>query len=480
MQHKKSKKTKYTKLAFQIFAITYCLFLLVIGGGSFFLLNQIYLAQKNERIARAENDNRNLYTYVMRIYVIYNESYVKYFVNEFARRLGSDGDTAMVGDYEELCEAGGISDTFLLPEKEQVITRMEEREDGTYVTVLSRCEDLYILNRYSFSDILRSRNENFRMYRGFLVVVSVLSGIILYIFSRYIAKPIANLTKMAEKVALGDYSLQIDAEKMKTAEMVQLAQTMNSLTKNTGRHIEELEDMIEKREVFMADFTHEIKTPLTSIIGYGDILRTYDVSPGKRREYGEYIYFEGKRLESLSLNLLQLIVLNKEQFAFSAVSVCRFMENVKKGTRFLEQKYHVFVEFSVENGNILIEPSLFATAILNLIDNACKASEEGQTVLVRGRNLEIGERGSEKQRTGGYQFIVADWGRGIDAEHLDRLTEPFYMVDKSRARKQGGAGLGLSLVDRIVKLHKGIFEIKSRKGSGTSAMITLWEKEGDR
>ena len=113
------------------------------------------------------------------------------------------------------------------------------------------------------------------------------------------------------------------------------------------------------------------------------------------------------------------------------------------------------------------EPDLLKTLILNLLDNARKASGKGGTVLLTGRREE-----------GVYRVSVTDHGRGIPPEALKRITEPFYMVDKSRAREQGGAGLGLALSRKIAELHGTELSFESEVGKGTRVSFALKEERG--
>ena len=117
---------------------------------------------------------------------------------------------------------------------------------------------------------------------------------------------------------------------------------------------------------------------------------------------------------------------------------------------------------TAEAGVLRGEAPLLQTLLQNLLDNARKASRPGQRVSLAGRAV-----------AGGYQLIVTDCGRGIPAGELSKITEPFYMVDKSRSRAEGGAGLGLALCQKIVELHQGSLRFESREGEGTVVTVTL-------
>lgn len=227
-------------------------------------------------------------------------------------------------------------------------------------------------------------------------------------------------------------------------------------------NVSELKQEIEKREIFVADFTHELKTPMTSIISYADMLRSYDLDEEERREASDAIFREGKRLERLSMQLLQLLVLTNVPPTLVPVSAAPLFDDLKKSLRFLSEKYSVTVAVQAEPALVRAEPSLLLSLVYNLADNACKASPAGETVTISGR-----------WEADGYRIAVVDHGRGIPAEHLDKITEPFYMEDKSRARRQGGAGLGLALCKRIADLHGTRLTFDSQAGRGTTVTLCL-------
>ena len=219
----------------------------------------------------------------------------------------------------------------------------------------------------------------------------------------------------------------------------------------------------------LADISHQLKTPLTSIIGYADMLRSYDMDAADRYTAANYIFSEGKRLESLSLHLLDLIVLHKQDFPLEKVNSSSFFREAVQILQPLLQKYQQRLEVTVQPALLLLEPSLLKTLVYNLIDNACKASPENGRILLTGRRAE----------DVGYTLSVQDFGRGIPKEEIPHIIEPFYMVDKSRARSQNGAGIGLALCQEIAAIHGGSLHIESTLGEGTCVSLPLKEAEPD-
>ena len=448
------------KFAWKIFIISYCLFTAAFGVGSFYMLNRIYEEDLNRMIELAETDNKNLYLYATTIDVLSDQSYkIEELLNASANIVVKGKENHFfVGEKTTIEDIAGE----ITMEKNTVNTSLVKKNNNMYVQVVSRVQDMYLMNLYSLQEVFDKRDNNFKFYKSAVLIVSICMAVILFIFSEYISRPIVTLKKMAEKIAEGDYSARVDTSnrKMKSTEVKKLGEVMNIMAANTDNTIDELEQMVKKREEFIGDFTHELKTPLTSIIGYGDMLRSFDLPADKRREYGDYIYKEGKRLEAISLELLQIIVMGNEEIELKEVSISAVLTQIQKNARFLEEKYGVSIEFDIQEGMVKVELSLFITLILNLIDNACKASDRGMGIYVIGR-----------QEQGKYSINVIDHGKGIPEDKLDKIMEPFYMVDKSRARKQGGAGLGLALCKKIADLFGAEIQIESKLGVGTAVTL---------
>ena len=451
------------KISLKIFIFTYCIMMLITIFGGFLLIDYEY--QENLEQARkiALEDNRTLYSYyTMMDEMLGNVSSAEYSLERFASRM-SEGNQKeiLVGQYENL-EDYVSSEKAQRVESGQYQYEVVTRGEQTKIQVTSKYKEQYIINYYDISDLLERRNENYQLYRNLIIGVSVIIAAVLYLFSWYITKPLVKVTKMAERLSMGDYTARVDSsyEEMKSYEVAQLGKTLNQLADSTESYIEELKEAAQKKEDFMGNFTHEIKTPMTSIIGYADLLRTYDLEPEKRREYSSYIYNEGKRVEQLASNLLQLIVMNKTDFPMEEIMMELLFAQLEKEVYFLGKKYHTQIRFDYVNGVVLGEKSLLLIAIKNLIDNACKASKEGEEIQIQSRVTD------EK-----YMIHVIDSGCGIPSEELKHISEPFYMVDKARTRKQGGAGLGLSLCSTIVKLHGGEMKVESELGRGTTVTL---------
>ena len=273
-----------------------------------------------------------------------------------------------------------------------------------------------------------------------------------------ITHSIKNVSKAAKRIAEGSYSERIDTAGKD--EIGELADNFNQMAEKIEEKITELYDAARAKEDFVANFSHELKTPLTSVIGYADMMYQKELSRDQVKDAAEYILNEGMRLEALSLKLLDLFVLDKQDFLLERVSVKALFQNLMQGIEPVCQKYGIELHIDIEEENIAVDYDLFKTMILNLIDNAGKA--DCRDIWI------VGKTGED-----GYQIQIRDNGRGVPKEEVGRITEAFYMVDKSRARKQHGAGLGLALVAKIVEIHNARIKISSDGTTGTVINIVL-------
>ncbi len=218
-----------------------------------------------------------------------------------------------------------------------------------------------------------------------------------------------------------------------------------------------------QKEDFAANFAHELKTPLTSVIGYADMIYQKKLSAEQTKEAAWYILNEGLRLEALSFKLLDLIVLERKDFILEEMSSEELFANIEGSLKPLLSDKDISLSVHTSPACVLIEYDLFKTLVLNLIDNAIKAG--CKSIIITGENS--GD---------GYRISFSDNGHGIPEPELNRITEAFYMVDKSRSRKQHGAGLGLALALKIADIHGSSLTIASELNIGTTISITLKKK----
>lgn len=316
----------------------------------------------------------------------------------------------------------------------------------------------YLESAKDITDIYEERDDFSARYRLVMFGLLIVATVIIFILSHLLTRSIVDLSESTRRFAEGDY--QIRADETGEDEIGMLSRDFNRMADNLTDKMNELTNAVKRQEDFTASFAHELKTPLTSIIGYSDMLRTMDMSEEETMEAANYIYMQGKRLESLSFKLLELIVLGKQEITFKEIPAKELMDEVQKvvGTA-LEQK-NIRLQLSVEEGTIRGDKDLLESLLVNLIDNARKAISDNGKIQVYGR---VG--------LNGYEIAVRDNGCGMKPEDVKRITEAFYMVDKSRSRKEGGAGLGMTLCSRIVEIHGAKWQIDSVPGKGTEIKI---------
>lgn len=322
-------------------------------------------------------------------------------------------------------------------------------------------QELYLGLCRDVTGVYEERHTLLNQYRFALFVLLLIGGISIYIMSRYITRPIRSLNKVAGRIASGDFELR--SHNGSRDEIGMLADSFNRMADRLVEQMKEMEAEARRKELeakqkedFTAAFAHELKTPLTSIIGYADMLNTIELGEEESREAYFYIFSQGKRLESLSHKLLDLVSMEKHPLVNKPVQTKQLEENLRVTMRPIFKKKEIKGKISMEKGVIQGDYELLLSLFYNLLDNAVKAVEADGFILMKGKSL-----------AEGYEVKVVDNGRGIPEEEIGRITEAFYMVDKSRSRKEGGAGIGMALCQKIITLHNGSLQISSKVGEGT-------------
>lgn len=317
---------------------------------------------------------------------------------------------------------------------------------------------IYFVTQWDISKTIHQqhvlRQYFIRCYLTAMAAGTVLLGILSALFTG----PLKKMSKAAGRMAEGCYE-----ERLETArrdEMGALAESFNQMAAAVEEKIAELSKNARAKEDFAANFAHELKTPLTSIIGYADTIYQKELSREEIRQASWHIWNEGMRLEALSLKLMELTVLARQDFLLSEIPAEELLADAAESFSPILQNSQTTIRLQTVSAYVMADYDLLKTLLINLIDNSVKAGSSGITLT--------GELCGEK-----YLVCIKDDGCGMDPEELSRITEAFYMVDKARSRKQHGAGLGLALSQRIAEIHGSTLTFESRKGAGTSVSFLL-------
>lgn len=451
------------------------------GIGGYFLVNDVFKASLEREIGQAADDS-SILKFAFETAALNIPSKYDMLQNGVVEEIGANLENRGQGTKRLLrlsdenreslyASEGFVGDTALLARigeqtRAYQIIHPDEHyyiQTGVMVDALDRM--LYLETMRDVTEVYAERTRGFTVYRSLMLLLLVLSSVFLYFISYWLTRPIRLLTRAARKMTEGDYSYR--AEQVSSDEMGQLTSDFNHMSRVVEENIHKLEDEIRAREDFIAAFSHELKTPLTAVIGYADLLRSRKLDDEKHFLSANYIYTEGKRLEAMSLRLLDIIVTRRyrlEPQETNAKALSVYLRDM-----YAEKKEYQF-RYDCEPCRICVEVDLIKNVLLNLTDNACKASEPGSVIEITGRKKEDG-----------YLFAVKDHGMGIPEEEIRKITEAFYMVDKSRSRSHNGAGLGLALCSEILKLHGSELMIESTPdvGSCFSFLLPVWEGKKD-
>lgn len=322
-------------------------------------------------------------------------------------------------------------------------------------------------NNYKFvyikdiSSIYANREKMLSVLLKLNLFVVVMLIIVLIILSKFIVKPINKLIKSTKKIADGNFGERVHVAA--DDEIGMLSKQFNNMADVIEDKISELKRISDDKQRFIDDLTHELRTPLTSIIGYADFLRTSKYDERTLLTSLTYIYDEGKRLESLSEKLMLLINIRKEKFIMKNESTEDLLQKINRAMIVKLKNKNIKLKITSENFVILMDAGLMVILITNLIDNAIKASKNGDEIILN----------VYKDKKLNVVFEVIDYGVGIPKEQIKKVLEPFYMVDKSRERANNGAGIGLALCREIAQIHNGKIDIISMLGKGTTVMVKI-------
>lgn len=470
------------RFALKICLCTVLIVAVLFGVAGQILIGQSFNANLDFQVDKAQSQFAALCSaldaeiYGMELY--YETATPRMFQEVLSRAAGSLGDEAICALYDSQRTLLAATDEGfdpllqgIAPEKGEFMYCLLDTDEGFILEsagmliIENTAYYLYThLSARTLTDLYDREVRAFVLLHSLTVAICIAAMLILSYFN---TRSIRTLNRATHRIAAGQYQQRAEVESLD--EIGDLALSFNAMAGAIQQKVGDLEGYAKQQKDFVASFSHELKTPMTSIIGYADMLRSHEMDPEDAFMAANFIYSEGKRLEAMSLKLMDLVVLDKNDFTLVRGYSRRIMGHVVAVVTPMLEKNGLTLSTGIEQQLILYEKDLLLTMLTNLIDNARKASEPGKIIFLSG-----------KKQQNRYRITVRDQGIGIPEEDLKRITEAFFMVDKSRARAQHGAGLGLAISNRIAQLHGSELHFESKLGVGTTVWLDLPLYDGTR
>lgn len=468
------------KLWQKVFLFTLILVMLAVGVTSILLLENSFTLAMNQKKQSVYNEHEFWITNFKSIaiterlkqnVVVLEETQVEKLMKENMEEEAANSTIFLDEECTQICanKKETIPEELLLLVKKEKSVCMQGKKEKMYTASLERIEGVnyYFVTVKDISDVVRIHEDMLQRIQIISMGCAVGIAMVLLVVVKLLLHPLQRINAGTRAIAQGEYEKRIP-EKGRD-ELSELAHNMNRMAEAVEKNVKALEDVAENRKQFIDNLSHEMKTPLTSILGFSDLLQIKkEISEEKRMEYAGIIKEEATRMRTLSGKLMELITVGEANVEWRQEDMKQLFEEVGNSLKIVAQKQKMYLSCEAEAGNLLVDKELFKSLLYNLVDNAIKASGEGDRIQVQGYFQE------EE-----FIIVVEDEGIGIPGEELEKITQAFYMVDKARSRKKGGAGLGLALCTEIVALHQGTIRFESELNQGTRVIIKMKGGQAD-
>lgn len=289
----------------------------------------------------------------------------------------------------------------------------------------------------------------------FLIYFFIFGSILIGLAAMFLVRPIKKLTSATKRIAGGDFQVRLDIKQR--GELGTLAESFE----NMAYDLQQLEQM---RKEFVANVSHEVQSPLTSISGYAMALKQINISDEDRERYLNIIIDEAKRMSKMSDSLLKLSLLESQSQQLQPTSFS-LDEQIRRVIVALQPQWstaNIQFDLHLQTVNIVADYDLLNQVWTNIIGNSIKFSGEESWITVQ---LE--------QEGNNAIVLISDTGIGISTEDQKRIFERFFKADRSHSRQYAGSGMGLAIVKKIVALHQGEVTVESVEGKGTKFVVVL-------
>jgi len=375
------------KFTFKVFFCIIAVIAVTLGAGGFYLLNSIFNSSLERETMQAADDINILKfafeTTVMNVPNKYEDLQDKT-VEEIVSVLNtgrhirvSTADKRILNAFEGLDADSALLDFVT----DTVQPHRIIKSQGKYYINTAACVNmlgrvLYIETFKDITFVFDDRDTGFGIYRNIILLTLICGTAVIYLMSLWLTKPIRLLSRSVKHMAAGDYGIR--AEYTGNDELGMLTNDFNTMAQALESNINEINENSHSHERFIASFAHELKTPLTSIVGYADLLRSRNLDEENIFMSANYIHTEGKRLENLAIRLLDIIALKNKKLDKRVTAVSSVFSVIKNTFRPVGIK----VDILYDDADIDIETDLIITALVNLAENAVKASTQGDIIKI--------------------------------------------------------------------------------------------------
>ena len=288
--------------------------------------------------------------------------------------------------------------------------------------------------------------------------VSICLSVLLIFMLLGLTRPIRTLNKTVKEIAKGDYHKR--AAIKSRDEIGEFSEIFNGMVDSIEEHIEKLSRVTEEKQRFIDNLSHEMRTPIAAILGYGELLRNADIGEEYHLRATDYIISQSLRLQNLSVKLSQLSSMKNDVIKMEPVHINDIIRHARNTLREFYEEKGIAFEIDIKADTLIGDTDLLESLFQNLFENAIRVLGENGKIKI-----------SSEYEGNRICVIIEDNGPGIPQLELQRIFEPFYRIDKARTREHGGAGLGLSLCKQICDIHNAELSIVSKPNIGTQIKI---------
>lgn len=480
------------KFSQKIFLISFILIIIVINIIGIVMINYTYKLNIEKEIEKSISQTNNI-MHELTVYSSYDLStvannYLKNGINVDVYINGQRSYTNFKSEDSQIAE--GLLTSEDKSKDEGLTTEIDNIENGILYTDEDKITaekksanivenssyteymDSYIINDKLFMKLKRdnyivitlssiSEANNMKQEQtNFFIELSVISSFIIALFLsitvNFLTRKIKKLDKAVNKVKQGNYNIKL--KRLGNDEIGNFGNSFNEMTIAIQDNINKIQEVSENRRQFIGDLTHEIRTPLTSIIGYSSLINNDKVTDNNTiKQYSARIYEEGKYIQQMSERLTEMLLIENGSIKKELINISEEMKIIIEE---LENLYYnaIFNIQIEENVYKEVDKILLKSLIYNLVKNAIGAYDTTPRI-----DIYLSK----------YEITIIDYGRGIPEDKIEKIKEPFYTLTKDRNRKISGMGLGLTLCFKIVNIHNWKLNIKSEIEKGTKVTILI-------